>query len=68
MRAKIRSHPRRLCPPFFSVIDCKVGLGYKGADEGAARENPAKLDAEDQEEAMNMAGKVLMRLDTASFK
>jgi hypothetical protein len=31
---------------FFSVIYCKVGLGYKSAGEGAARENPLKLDAE----------------------
>jgi hypothetical protein len=38
------------------------------AGEGAARQNPTKLDAEDQEEAVDMAGKVLMRLDTAPFK
>jgi hypothetical protein len=53
---------------FFSVVDCKVCLGYKSAGEGAARQNPAKLDAEDQEEVVNMAGKVFMRLDTAAFK
>ena len=45
---------------FFDVIDCKVGLGYKSAGERATRQNPAKLDAEDQEEEINMAGKVLM--------
>jgi hypothetical protein len=47
---------------FFSVVDCKVGLGYKSAGEGAAREDPAELDAEDQEEAIDMAGKVLYDL------
>jgi hypothetical protein len=58
------------CHPgiFFSVVDRKVCLGYKSAGEGAARQNPTKLDAEDQEEAVDMAGKVFMRLDTAAFK
>jgi hypothetical protein len=58
------------CHPsiFFSVVDHKVCLGYKSAGEGAACQNPTKLDAEDQEEAEDMAGKVFMRLDTASFK
>jgi hypothetical protein len=60
----IQCHPGM----FFSVVDCKVSLGYKSEGEGATRQNPAKLDAEDQEEAINMAGKVLMRLDTAAFK
>ena len=42
------------CHPgiFFSVVDCKVCLGYKSAGEGAARQTPAKLDAEGQEKAM----------------
>jgi hypothetical protein len=40
----IQDHPEI----FFSVVDCKVCLGYKSAGEGAARHNPAKLDAEDQ--------------------
>jgi hypothetical protein len=58
------------CHPgiFFSVVDRNVGRGYKSAGEGAARQNPTKLDAEDQEEAVDMAGKVFMRLDTAAFK
>lgn len=53
------------CHPgiFFSVVDRKVCLGYKSAGEGAARQNPTKLDAEDHEEAVDMAGKVFMRLD-----
>jgi hypothetical protein len=53
---------------FFRVIDCKVCLGYKSVGEGATRQNPAKLDADDQEEEVNMEGKVFMRLDTAAFK
>jgi hypothetical protein len=53
---------------FFNVIDHNVCLGYKRAGEGAARQNPTKLDAEDQEETVNMAGKVFIQLDTASFK
>jgi hypothetical protein len=58
------------CHPgiFFSVVDRKVCLGYKSVGEGAARQNPTKLDAEDQREEVNMAGKVFMRLDTAAFK
>jgi hypothetical protein len=58
------------CHPgiFFSVVDRNVCLGYKSAGEGAALQNPTKLDAEDQEEAADMAGKVFMRLDTAAFK
>jgi hypothetical protein len=58
------------CHPgiFFSVVDRNVGRGYKSAGEGATRQNPTKLDAEDQEEAVDMAGKVFMRLDTAAFK
>jgi hypothetical protein len=32
------------------------------------RQNPTKLDAEDQEEAVDMAGKVFMRVDAAAFK
>ena len=42
---------------FFNVVDRNACLGYKSAGEGAARQNPAKLDAEDQEEAANMARK-----------
>ena len=60
----IQSHPGI----FFSVVDRKVCLGYKSAGEGTARENLAKLDAEHQEKAVDMAGKVFMRLDTATFK
>ena len=58
------------CHPgiFFSVVDCKVCLGHKSAGEGAAREDPTKLDAEDQEEEVDMARKVFMRLDTAAVK
>jgi hypothetical protein len=58
------------CHPgiFFSIVNHKVCLGYKSAGEGAARQNPTKLDAEDQEEEVDMAGKVFMRLDTAVFK
>jgi hypothetical protein len=53
---------------FFSVVDRNVCRGYRSAGEGAARQNPTKLDAEDQEEEVDMAGKVFMRLDTATFK
>ena len=60
----IQGHPSI----FFSVIDCKVGLGHKSAGEGAARQNPAKLDSEDQEETVDMARKVFMRLHTATVK
>jgi hypothetical protein len=60
----IQGHPSI----FFSVVDRKVGLGHKSAAEGAARQNPTKLDAEDQEEAVDMARKVFMRLYTAAFK
>ena len=45
---------------FFGVIDCKVCLGYKNTGERATRPNPAKLDAEDQEESVDMAGKVFL--------
>ena len=60
----IQGHPSI----FFSVVDRKVSLGHKSAGEGAAREDPTKLDAEDQEEALDMARKVFMRLYTAAFK
>jgi hypothetical protein len=58
------------CHPsiFFSVVDHKVGLGYKSAGEGIACQNPTKLDAEDQEEEVDMARIVFMRLYTAVFK
>jgi hypothetical protein len=58
------------CNPgmFFSVVDRNVCRGYKSAGEGAARQDPTKLDAEDQEEAVDMSGKVFMRLDAAVFK
>jgi hypothetical protein len=52
----IQGHPSI----FFSVVDRKVNLGHKSAGEGAAREDPTKLDAEDQEEAVDMARKVFM--------
>jgi len=60
----IQGHPSI----FFSVVDCKVCLGHKSAGEGAAREDPTKLDAEDQEEAVDMARKVFMRLYTTAVK
>jgi hypothetical protein len=60
----IQGHPSI----FFSVVDRKVNLGHKSAGEGAAREDPTKLDAEDQEEAVDMARKVFMWLYTAAFK
>jgi hypothetical protein len=58
------------CHPgiFFSFVDCNVCRGYKSVGEGATHQNPTKLDAEDQEEAVDMAGKVFMQLDTAVFK
>jgi hypothetical protein len=58
------------CHPgiFFSVVDRRVCLGYKRSGEGAARQDPTKLDAEDQEQVVDMSGKVFMRLDTAEFK
>ncbi len=61
---RIQFHPSS----FLSVVDFKVGWGYKSAGEGAARQNPTKLDAEDQEEAVDMARKVFMRLYTAAVK
>jgi hypothetical protein len=42
---RIELHPGS----FSSVVGCKVGLGDKSAGEGAARQNPTKLDSEDQE-------------------
>jgi hypothetical protein len=50
------------CHPgiFFRVVDHNVCLGYKSAGEGAVRQNPTKLDAKDQEEVVDMAGKVFM--------
>jgi hypothetical protein len=58
------------CHPgvFFSIVDRKFSLGNKSVSEGAAHENPTKLVAEDQEETVDMSGKVFMRLDTASCK
>jgi hypothetical protein len=58
------------CHPgiFFNVVDRNVCRGYKSAGKGAACQNPTKLDAEDPEEAVDMAGKVFIRLDTAAFK
>ena len=58
------------CHPsiFFCVVDRKVCLGYKSAGEGAARENPVKLNAEHQEKTVDMAGKIFMQLDAATFK
>ena len=49
------------CHPgiFFSVVDRKVCQGYKSAGEGAACQNPTKLDAEDQEEAISYGGESL---------
>ncbi len=40
----------------------------KSESEGVSGENPTKLDAKDQEEAVDMAGRVFMRLDTAACK
>jgi len=60
----IQSHPSI----FFNVVDRKVGLGHKSVGEGAARQNPTKLDSEDQEEEVDMARKAFMRLHTASVK
>jgi hypothetical protein len=50
------------CHPsiFFCVVYHKVGLGYKSAGEVAAHQKPTKLDAEDQEEVVDMARKVFM--------
>jgi hypothetical protein len=45
---------------FFSVINRKVCRGHKSAGKRAARQSPTKLDAEDQEEAVDMAGKVFV--------
>ena len=53
---------------FFSIVDCKFGRGDKSVSEGAAREKPTKLDAKDQERAVDVAGKVFMRLDLAGCK
>jgi hypothetical protein len=51
-----------------SVVDSKVSLGYKNVGEVATHQNPTKLDAEDQEETVDMARKVFKRLYTAAFK
>ena len=60
----IQSHPGI----FFSVVDRKVRWGHKSAGEGAACQNPAKLDSEDQEKTVDMARKIFMRLHTAAVK
>jgi hypothetical protein len=51
---------------FFNIIDGKFSRGDKNASEGAAREKPMKLDVKDQEEAVDVTGKVFMRLDLAA--
>jgi hypothetical protein len=58
------------CHPciFFSIVDRHVCRGYKSAGEGAACQNPTKLDAEDQEEAVDMSGKVFMRLGSVQMR
>ena len=56
---------------FFSVVDCKVVLGDKLdklAGEGGACQKPQKLDAEDQEETVNVSGNIFVHLDTAECK
>ena len=45
---------------FFSIIDGKFGRGDKRASEGTASEKPTKLNAKDQEEAVDVAGKVFV--------
>ena len=61
---RIQFHPSS----FLSIVNFKVGRGYKSAGEGAERQNPTKLDAEDQEETVDMARKVFMRLYTTAVK
>ena len=60
----VQGHPSS----FFSVVHRKVCLGYKNGGEGASRQNPTKLNAKDQEEEVDMARKVFMRLYTVAFK
>jgi len=60
----VHSHPSS----FFGAVDSKLSRGHKGAGDGAARENPAKLDTEDLEEAVDMARNILMRLDTTAVE
>jgi hypothetical protein len=45
---------------FFHIIDGKFGRGDKTWIEGAAREKPTKLNAKDQEESVDVAGKVFV--------
>ncbi len=40
---------------FFSIIDGEFGRSNESAGEFAVRENPTKLDAEDQKEAVDGA-------------
>ena len=51
---------------FFSIIDGKFGRSDESAGECAAREKPTKLDAEEQKEAVDVTGKVFVRLDRAA--
>ena len=60
----VQCHPRS----FFGIVDRKVCRGNKSVGESAEGQNPTKLDAEDQEETVHMAGKVFMRLDEAFVK
>lgn len=62
--ALIHVHPSH----FFGIVYQKIFLGDKLAGEGGARQKPPKLDAEDQEETVDVARNVFMYLDAATFK
>jgi hypothetical protein len=58
------------CHPGIFFIESSIAMsaGDTRALARVPRQNPTKLDAEDQEETVDMAGKVFMRLDAAAFK
>ena len=51
---------------FFSIIDGKFSRGNESASECAACEKPTKLNAEEQEEEVDVTRKVFVRLDRAA--
>jgi hypothetical protein len=51
---------------FFSIIDGKFSRSNESVSECAACEKPTKLNAEEQKEAVDVTGKVFVRLDRAA--
>ena len=62
--ALVHVHPSN----FLCTVDRKIVRGDKRAGEGGVRQKPPKLDAEDQEETVDVARNVFMYLDAATFK